>query len=107
MKLYSFYLFERVPTIYYNICGKEVSYIRTTRGDKKETLLEIYDRLGQNAFNYMIHPHAVVSDKVFWSENIALQPKFEAHSAHFSGKQQTLHNIVNEHIDGRSYISSF
>ena len=115
-KLHSFYLFERVPTTYYNLPGKEVTYIQTTRVDKKETLSEVYDRLRNQAHNYMIHRHAVVSDKVFWSyfpysyihldygENIALQPKFEAQSAHFSGKQQMLHNIVNEHVNGRSYI---
>ena len=39
-----------------------------------------------------------------YSENIALAPKREVQSAHFSGKQQTLHCCVMEKQEGNTYI---
>ena len=62
------------------------------------------------AEKYILHRYHVNSDKVYWqkfleetkqyivwldySQNISLTPKFEVPSAHFSGKQHTLHDAL-------------
>ena len=79
----------------------------TARVNKEASLNDQYILLQQMATKYSIHRFFVSADKVFlsnftanykdyvvtsdFSENIHLKPKFEAQSAHFSGKQQTLH----------------
>ena len=71
---------------------------------------EIVDELHAMALDYLKHYFFVINDRVYWkkllestpyytlwldcSQNIALTEKGEVHSAHFSGKQQTLHNIL-------------
>ena len=93
----------------------------TARVDKYATLDVLYETLQDNAEKYLLHRHGVVSDKVFWdhmkevinqpylhmdySQNITLKPKHEVQSAHFSGKEQTLHcTVLAESIDNNRYI---
>ena len=103
-------MFERVPTYFYNNSGEKVSYVRTARVDKTANLPFIYDLLLSLAKKYIIHRYFVGIGNVFWSrftfnyefpvltfdysENITLKPKHEAQSAHFSGRQHTLHCCV-------------
>ena len=93
---------------YFYAAGKKVSIKRTARFDKKETLCTIYVKCFAKGKVNWIHRHRVISNRIFWdnfsheythldfSENIALRPKSEVQSAHFSGRQQTLHCTVSE-----------
>ena len=79
---------------------------RTARVDKKETSTEVIQHLQSVSEKYLIHRYRVVNDvyrgkfqletedQILWldySQNIKLTEKRQAQSAHFSGKQQTLH----------------
>ena len=92
-------------TYYFNKRGRKVTYQRTTRVDKMATLDDLYNMLNDNAVKYLNHRHSAVADRAFWShmhgvltqpylhldfsQNIALKPKHETQSMHFSGKEQT------------------
>ena len=106
----SYYVFEKIPTHYYNKDGKKVTYDRVGRVDKNESVLRIISELQKHASDYLIHRFFAIHDRVHWekfldntpyhalwldfSQNIKLVEKNQAQSAHFSGKQQTLHNTV-------------
>ena len=93
--------------------GKEnhMSMKETGRVNKKASMKELHGLLQESAEAYLEHRYNVAADKVFWkdfcavcekdifhidySENIKLKPKFEAQSAHFSGRQHTLHCCVH------------
>ena len=110
--LVSYYQFESVVTNVYSKTGQKKEYPRTARIDKKATINDIFDLLIESMKKYICHRYFVINNKFFWtkfcclyahpiltidySENIQFKPKFEARSAHFSGKQQTLHCCVFE-----------
>ena len=105
-----YYVFETVDTQYYNNRGKLVSYSRTARVDKHDFVENIIEQLQLLAQKYILHRFFVINDKVYWkkflqsteyhtlwldySQNIAFTEKKQVQSAHFSGKQHTLHNTV-------------
>ena len=127
-KVVTYTVFEGTPTYYYDKQGKEVCYKRTARCDKKATVDEIHELLQKSAKSYLLHRHFVNADKPFWSkftaecnypilyfdfsENINITPKHEAQSAHFSGRQYTLHCSIMETTNAEmkvpesSYITS-
>ena len=105
-----YYVYENVSTKYYNKQGKEVFYDRTARLDEREPLADCIVKLQELAVPYLLHQFSVCCDTVYWNEflnqtshyvlwlnysqNFALKEKKQVQSAHFSGKQQTLHNTV-------------
>ena len=90
--------------------GQDVNYTRTARVDKKESLSVVVDTLLQISSRYLKHRSYVDNVNIVlpmlkegfsgkyieldFSENLALPPKHEAQSAHFSGKQHTLHCAI-------------
>ena len=75
--------------------------MRTTRNDYHNVpLREVYEILQKSSQKYILHRFHVVNDQTYWekflsetdqyvlwvdySQNIALTPKFESQSAHFS-----------------------
>ena len=110
MKIVSYYVFESVVTKYFNKKGEEVSYTRTARVDKKEPVSSVVEELQKASLSYLQHHFFVVNDNIHWkkflkdtshyilwldySQNIAFKEKRQCQSAHFSRKQQTLHNTV-------------
>ena len=121
VKKVNYYVFETVTTKYFNKNGKQVSYTRTARVGKNESLHSIIDQLQQLAKNYLLHRFSVVNDKIYWkefleatgnhtlwldySQNIAFTEKKQVQSAHFSGRQHTLHNTVIQSPGGEICIS--
>ena len=106
----SYYIFERMVTSYFNKSGKNVSYTRTSHIDKKEPIRDVTEKLQSVSQKYLLHRYSIVNDKIYWqkfllnnphytllldySQNIAFKEKYQCQSAHFSGRQQTLHNTV-------------
>ena len=78
-------------------------------------LKEVYSLLLQCARDYLLHRHNVLLDKMFWqkfldstdepvthldySQNIKLVEKNQIQSAHFSGRQHTLHDSLIQQKD--------
>ena len=105
-------------TKYFNKNGKQLSYTCTAHVDKNESLHSIIDQLQQLAKNYLLHRFSVVNDKIYWKEflettgnhtfwldyflNIAFTEKKQVQSAHFSGRQHTLHNTVIQSPGGEN-----
>ena len=96
---------------YFNKSGEKKSYERITRVDYHNVpLIELYEILLGMGRGYLKHRHSVATDKVYWqkfleqtdkhviwmdySQNINLTPKYEVQSAHFSGRQHTLHDAL-------------
>ena len=118
VKKVNYYVLEAVTTKYFNKNGKKVSYTRTARVDKNESLHSIIDQLQQLAKNYLLHRFSVVNGKIYWkeflettgnhtlwldySQNIAITEKKQVQSAHFSGRQHTLHNTVIQSPGGEN-----
>ena len=100
--------------------GQKCTYSCTARVDRKAPLQEVFRLLNDCAQRYIIHRFFVINARVFWqkfwsqyvhtilifdySENIQLKLKFEAESAHSSGKQQTLHCCVRERNGDIKYL---
>ena len=92
--------------------GKEVKYSRTARVQKKESVFEIVRRMvdaGQVYFRHQSHVEniniifTVLKQsfkrnfiKLDFSENISEKPKWEVHTAYFSGMQYSLHSSIVE-----------
>ena len=109
-KKVSYYQFEKVPEVYFDKEGKKKVYHRTTHQDHTSSLLDVYKLLQQEAKPYLTHRFNALCNKVYWerylqettdyviwldfSMNINLVPKKETQSAHYSGKQQTLHDLL-------------
>ena len=105
-----FYSYERKTESYKGKDGQDVHYTRTSRVDKKEKLSVVVDNLLQISSRYLKHRSYVNNVNVVlpmlkegfsgnyigldFSESLALRPKHEAQSAHFSGKQHTLHCAI-------------
>ena len=116
----NYYVFEKVLTVGWNREGKRYEYERTGRVNKVATMKELHEYLQEGAEAYLEHRYNVAADKVFWkefcavcekdifhidySENIKFKPKFEAQSAHFSGRQHTLHCCVHQKADDINYV---
>ena len=115
-KIVKFYVFERVDTKYFDTNGVEKIYKRTTRVDKREELSKVVEMLDSCSKSYLLHRYRVVNDNVHWarllmktnqpilwldySRNINFKEKCQVQSAHFSGKQQTLHCSLLINPDG-------
>ena len=65
VKKVNYYVFETVTTKYFNKNGKQVSYTRTARVGKNESLHSIIDQLQQLAKNYLLHRFSVVNDRIY------------------------------------------
>ena len=62
----SYYMFEPVTTYYFNKNGEKVSYDRTTRVDKQETLEQLVVKLHSFAHSYLTHRFLEVNDTFYW-----------------------------------------
>ena len=119
-KKVSYYQFETVLESYYNK-GNKNFYSRTARKDYKDQTVQIvYKLLQDGARSYLLHRYHTLLDKVYWqrfqqetnaaivwldySQNIKLTEKNQTQSAHFSGKQQTLHDTLIHHNGVNRYI---
>ena len=104
-KRVSYYKFETKIETYFNKKGEKNEYSRTTRNDYKDVeLKEVYQ------CQYLLHRYHTLVDKIYWgkfldetdehivwldySMNIKLTEKNQIQSAHYSGKQQTLHDVL-------------
>ena len=120
-KRVSFYQFEMVTETYYNKKGEKTFYKRCARKDYKDVpLKDVYKLLLECAGEYLVHRHHTLLDKVFWekyasgttepivwmdySMNIKLTEKNQVQRAHFSGRQQTLHDSLIQSGTGNTYI---
>ena len=121
-KKVSYYEFEMVNESYNNKQGEKRFYKRIARVDYKDVKLrDVYARLMELSKDYLVHRHMTIVDKVYWarflcnvdqpvlwmdySMNIKLTEKNQVQSAHFSGKQQTLHDSLIQDEDGNfNYI---
>ena len=119
-KSVNYYVFEAVLETYVKQ-GKTKSYTRTTRVHKNEPVSKLYLHFIFNGERYLYH-RTVVDNiksklpkiresfpgkylKMDFSQNIALRTKNEVQTAHFSGKQQSLHcSIVINENDALSYV---
>ena len=106
-KVVSYYLFERVNTEYFDTNGQKKIYKRTTQVDHKGLFVDIIKKLDECSRNYLKHRYRVANDNIYWkklinhtdqqilwldySQNINFKEKRQVQSAHFSGKQFTLH----------------
>ena len=104
-------IFEKVTNDYYDKSFNQKNFKRTAQVDKVTSLIVVYKLLISCVKEY--HRYNVCWDNVLWAkfvnetdqyivwldcnQNIQLTPKFEDQSAHYSGKQHTLHD---EWIDG-------
>ena len=109
-KVVSFYVFEAVKTKCFSKLGKDVSYDRTARVDKKDLIQNIISQLQSAAMHYLIHHFFIINDFTYWRrflsetehytlwldypQNINFTKKRQVQSAHFSGRQHTLHSTV-------------
>lgn len=96
-------------------------YQRVARQDYKDvTLREAYELLLKQAKQYLHNCYNILADKVFWqqhlettdipvvwmdySQNISITEKNQVQSAHFSGRQQTLHDSLIQIGQDYQYI---
>lgn len=122
-KKVSFYIFGPVKETYYNKYGKLESYDRTSRIDESLPIEELEMRLFMEGEKYLLHKLIVLNDTTVFpdllesfngiylhgdfSENIKLTEKKQAQSAHFSGKQSSLHCVVMDPPSPHKYIYHF
>ena len=96
--------------------------MRTARVDKHDSFETIINKLQVLAEKYLLHQFFVVNDKRYWkkkilqvtqyytlwldySQNIAFTEKKQVQSAHFSGRQHTLHNtVIQSPNDEKVYV---
>ena len=120
-KKVSFYQFESVQETYYDKKRKKKFYTRIARRDySDQTVRSVYQRLQNCARSYLLHRYHTLLDKVYWqryleeansaviwmdySQNIKLTEKNQVQSAHFSGKQQTLHDSLIQNKGHHHYV---
>ena len=105
-----YYAYERKIESYKGKDGNDVQYTRTARVDQKDKVSVLVTKILQNTARYLKHRSYVdnvsrvlpmLKDgfngkyiELDFSENLALRPKHEAQSAHFSGKQHALHCAI-------------
>ena len=127
-----YYEDKRVVEIYVGKDGKLSEYTRTSRVDHFEPVYLLVEKLKDLSNKYLLRQtyvdpcksvfpilKEVYDDKYIeldFPENLALQPKDEVQSAHYSGKQFTLHCVIVERAkswyhyyisDDRKYDSVF
>ena len=119
-KSVNYYVFETVLETYVKQ-GKTRSYTRTTRVDKNKAVSDLYSHFISNGERYLYHRRVVdnINSKLPKirvsfpgkylemdpSQNISLKTKNEVQTAHFSGKQQSLHcSILIDENDALSYV---
>ena len=120
--LLSYYVFERIETSYYDKNGLLKSYKRTARVDKKELFDIVVSKLQALLKGYLQHRFVVANDRYYWKsflnntehpvlwfdylQNINFVEKNQVQSAHYSGKQHTLHDtvMINPNDGGSKYI---
>ena len=111
----SYYVFERVDTHYFNSNGKKVMYKCTARVDKKNTSKKHCKDVAAcskviSASSFLHHRYYICNDMHYWKkflenmqyytiwmdyyQKIKFAEGKQVQSAHFSGKQHTLHNTV-------------
>ena len=120
-KKVSFYQFESVQETYYDKKRKKKFYTRIARRDySDQTVRSVYQRLQNCARSYLLHRYHTLLNKVYWqryleeansaviwmdySQNIKLTEKNQVQSAHFSGKQQTLHDSLIQNKGHHHYV---
>ena len=105
-----YYVYERNTECYKGKDGNDVQYTRTARAGRKEKVSDLVNRILKNAPRYLRHisyvdnvNHVLPIHKerfsgkyieLDFSENLALRPKHEVQSTHFSGKQHSLHCAI-------------
>ena len=120
-KKVSFYQFESVQETFYDKKGKKKFYTRIARRDySDQTVRSVYQRLQNYARSYLLHQYHTLLNKVYWQryleeadsaviwmdyfQNIKLTEKNQVQSAHFSGKQQTLHDSLIQNKGHHHYM---
>ena len=110
-KKVSLYQFEPVIQSYFDCRGEKKEHKSTTCKDYYDVpLKKVYQLLMNCVQDYLRHRYYVTSDKVYWgkflaetnkhiiwldySMNMKWTPKCEVQSAHFFGRQHTLHNAL-------------
>ena len=112
-----YYEYKRIKEKYYGKDGKEVEYTRTARVDLTAPVCQLVEKLRCNGKVYLKHRSYIdncsnvlpllqeaYSGKYVeldFSQNLSLRPKDEVQSAHFSGKQFTLHCAIVEPVKYR------
>ena len=112
-----YYEYKRIKESYYAENGKSVEYTRTTRVDLCEPVCKLVQKLRDIGPKYLKHRTYVDNCAVAFpllketyegkfieldfSQNLSLRPKDEVQSAHFSGKQFTLHCSIVEQTENR------
>ena len=64
-KVVNFYVFGTVKTKYFNKLGKEVSYDRTARIDKRDLIQNIISQLQSVAMHYLIHCFFIINNLIY------------------------------------------
>ena len=116
-KLCKYYVYERVTESFIGKEGKPGQYTRTTRVEYNKPICQLVKCILEASDKYLKHRTYVDNcAKVFplmkdgyqgkyieldFSQNLALRTKHEVQSAHFSGKQFTLHCAIAEPFDTR------
>ena len=116
-KLCKFYTYHTVRESYIRKAGKPVEYTRTARVDDCKPVMHIFNLIKDGSAKYLKHRTYVdncanvlplLKDSYIgkfidldFSQNLSLRPKYEVQSAHFSGKQYTLHCAIVEPFDTR------
>ena len=116
-KLCKFYLYQRVTESFIGKEGKPVQHTRTTRVDDYKLVSQLVKGISEASDKYLEHRTYVdncanvlplMRDgyqgkyiELDFSQHLALRPKHEVLSAHFSGKQFTLHCVIVEPFQTR------
>lgn len=112
-----YYEYKRVVESYIGKDGKHTEYTRTARVDYCEPVRLLVNKLQNLSKKYLKHrtyvdnctsvfslmkePYTGKYIELDFSQNLSLRPKDEAQSAHFSGKQFTLHCAIVEPTEYR------
>ena len=116
-KVFKYYQYNRVVESYIGKEGNRIEYTRTTRTDHSEPVHKLVAELSEASDKYLKHRTYVDNcNYVFplmketytgkfveldYSQNLSLRPKDEVQSAHFSGRQFTLHCAIVEPTEMR------
>ena len=112
-----YYEYKRIKESYYAENGKSVEYTRTARFDLCEPVCKLVQKLRDIGPKHLKHRTYVDNCaaafpllketyegkfiELDFSQNLPLRPKDEVQSAHFSGKQFTLHCCIVEPTENR------
>ena len=118
-KLCKYYTYRRAQESYIGKEGKPVEYTRTSRVDECKPVNDIVNFILDGGEKYLKHRSYVdnystsfplMKDgyegkyiELDFSQNVALRPKHEVQSTHFSGKQFSLHCAIAEPFEKRYF----